>query len=184
MDPGAPLTELTLTATSVADDLSFVALADVARCLDVDPPPDHRIIGGHMMTALVARWGLGADLYRETGDTDLGTPPVVIRQLGLVDRLLGLGYEKVSGCRFARTMEDLPIRVDGATHRRAVVDVLVPAATSRARQNRRVGQSLVTTEVPGLATALLRPPTVMLTPITEIPHLRSSKFPRLLAGVG
>jgi hypothetical protein len=60
---------VTLTATSVADDLGYVALADLAGLLKTDR---YRIIGGHMVTALVARWGLGSELYRETGDTDLG----------------------------------------------------------------------------------------------------------------
>jgi hypothetical protein len=159
MDPGTPLTDLRLSATSVADDLGFVALADLSRALHASPPADYRIIGGHMMTALVARWELGADLYRQTGDADLGVSPRVIQSLGLVDRLLGLGYEQVDGSRFTRQVTDLPVRLagDGTTNPSAVVDVLIPAYTSRARQNRHVGESLVTTEVPGLATALLRP---------------------------
>ncbi len=41
---------------------------------------------------------------------------------------------------------------------RAAIDVLVPAYTSRPRQNVRVGPDLVTTEVPGLRIALARRP--------------------------
>lgn len=102
---------------------------------------------------------LGADLYRQTGDADLGAPPGVLQSLGLVDRLLDLGYEQVGGSRFARRMTDLPVRLAGeqTTGPSAAIDLLIPAHTSRARQNRHVGESLVTTEVPGLATALLRP---------------------------
>lgn len=44
---------------------------------------------------------------------------------------------------------------------RAVIDVLVPTYTSRARPNLRIGDDVVTTEVPGLATALQRPPAAM-----------------------
>ena len=45
-----------------------------------------------MVTALVARWQLGGELYRETGDTDLGVPPVVVREEGLIGGLLERGY--------------------------------------------------------------------------------------------
>lgn len=46
-----------------------------------------------MVTALVARWQLGAEVYRETGDTDLGVPPVVVREEGLIEGLRELGYQ-------------------------------------------------------------------------------------------
>ncbi len=45
--------------------------------------------------------------------------------------------------------------------RQAIIDVLVPAYTGRARQNLKITDDLVTTEVPGLAAALGRPPVVM-----------------------
>lgn len=82
-----------------------------------------------------------------------------LRNAGLMD----LGYEKVAGNRFARTMTDVPVRVAGGrdSPRQAIIDVLVPAHTSRARQNRRINEHLVTTEVPGLATALNRAPVTM-----------------------
>ena len=51
-----PLTRVVLKATSVADDLGYVALADLA---DVLGASTYRIIGGHMVTTLVARWQLG-----------------------------------------------------------------------------------------------------------------------------
>src|SRR6202008_1648668 len=40
----------------------------------------------------------------------------------------------------------------------ALIDVLVPAYTSRARENVQIGEDLFTTEVPGLQLALARPP--------------------------
>jgi hypothetical protein len=48
-----PLTRLTLEATSVADDLSYVALAELSRVL-ADLDASFRIIGGHMVNALAA----------------------------------------------------------------------------------------------------------------------------------
>ena len=74
MAAGTPLTRLTLGAASVADDLGYVALSDLARALG-DIPADFRVIGGHMVTMLAARWQLGHELYRETGDVDLGITP-------------------------------------------------------------------------------------------------------------
>lgn len=153
-----PLSRLVLAATSVADDVGFVALGDLASIVG-DGQANYRVIGGHMVTALVARWGLGAELYRETRDTDLGVPPFVVEDLDIVGRLRHLGYQPVAGNRFARDLDDIPA---GLTNRTADVpaatlDVLIPTYTSRARQNRRVGD-IVTTEVPGLAIALQRPP--------------------------
>ena len=78
MAAGTPLTEITLGAASVADDLGYVALSDLARALG-GLTDDFRVIGGHMVTVLAARWQLGPELYRETGDVDLGIPPVVDR---------------------------------------------------------------------------------------------------------
>lgn len=158
-----PLNHLVLTASSIADDLGYVALADLSRAMRSDGETTYRVIGGHMVTALAARWQLGPQLYRETGDTDLGVPPIVVRDHHLLERLKDLGYEQVEGNRFARTIEDIPVRParDLDAPRRAIIDVLVPAYTSRARQNRRIGDDLVTTEVPGLATALRRAPVTL-----------------------
>lgn len=154
-----PLTRVVLAATSVADDLGYVALGDLA---DVLGASTYRIIGGHMVTALVARWQLGAELYRETGDTDLGVPPVVVREEGVIARLIERGYERVEGNRFARPIDDVPVTVRGAeAPRSAIVDVLVPSYRTRARSNHRVSDDLVTTEVPGLALALKREPVLL-----------------------
>lgn len=153
-----PLSRLVLAATSVADDVGFVALGDLASIVG-DGQANYRVIGGHMVTALVARWGLGAELYRETGDTDLGVPPFVVEDLDIVGRLRGLGYQAIAGNRFARQLDDVPagLATGDSDLPAATVDVLIPTYTSRTRQNRRVGSDLVTTEVPGLAVALNRP---------------------------
>ena len=101
MATDTPLSNLVLLAASVADDLGYVALADLARALG-DDASGYRVIGGHMVTVLAARWMLGADLYRETGDADLGVTPVLARSIHLPGRLKALGYEQVAGNRFAR----------------------------------------------------------------------------------
>lgn len=46
MAASTPLTALTLHASSVADDLGYVALGDLAAALG-DIAADYRVIGGH-----------------------------------------------------------------------------------------------------------------------------------------
>jgi hypothetical protein len=158
-----PLTRITLGAASIADDLGYVALTDLARAIG-GATEDYRVIGGHMVTVLAARRQLGHELYRETGDVDLGIPPIVARNHNLVSRLKELNYLQVSGNRFARGLSDIPagLKAGGGTgDPEALIDVLVPAYTSRARENVQVGEDLFTTEVPGLQLALARPPVTL-----------------------
>jgi hypothetical protein len=164
MAAGRPLNRLALAAGSVADDLGYVALNDLAGALG-DMAADYRVIGGHMVTMLAARWQLGAGLYRETGDVDLGIPPIVARDKGVVSRLKGISYLQVAGNRFARALSDIPVGMTDERDSRnpeALIDVLVPTYTSRTRENVRVGEDLFTTEVPGLQLALARPPVTIL----------------------
>src|ERR1700683_2809027 len=84
MAAGTPLTRLTLGAASVADDLGYVALSDLARALG-DIPADFRVIGGHMVTMLAARWQLGPESYRETGAEDLGFSQIAAREHHALD---------------------------------------------------------------------------------------------------
>lgn len=110
---------------------------------------------------LAARWQLGRELYRETGDVDLGIPPIVARDHHVVSRLKGLNYLQIAGNRFARGLSDIPARMKDENDSRnpeAFIDTLVPAYTSRARENVRVSEDLFTTEVLGLQLALARPP--------------------------
>jgi len=151
-----PLNRISLRATSLADDLGFVALADLARVLKPHDEVSYRVIGGQMVMVLAARWGLGAELYRVTLDADLGTPPVVVRDHTLFERLAEFGYKQVAGDRFARPVDDIPAR-DETDIPTAVIDILLPAYTSRPSQNKQAGD-VVATEALGLAAALQRPP--------------------------
>jgi hypothetical protein len=161
-----PLNHLSLRATSVADDLAFVALTDLAKILDADEEVAYRVIGGQMVMVLAARWQLGASLYRVTLDADLGAPPVVVQDYTIVERLADLGYKQVAGDRFTRTVDDIPAGAETAA-REAVIDVLLPAYTSRAAQNVKAGD-LVATEALGLATALQRPPVIIGLELTRL----------------
>lgn len=87
---------------------------------------------------------------------------MVVREEGVIGRLIARGYEQVEGSRFARPVDDVPVTVRGGVGpRSAVVDVLVPSYRTRPRSNHRVSADLVTTEVPGLALALQREPVVL-----------------------
>jgi hypothetical protein len=81
MDSRKPLSKLALVARSVAEDLGFVALADLSAALEQSGARDYRLIGGHMVTLHAFRWELGGELLRETKDADLGR--------ALVQRALG-----------------------------------------------------------------------------------------------
>ena len=114
-----------------------------------------------MVTVLAARWQLGQELYRETGDVDLGIPPIMARDHDLVSRLKALNYVQIAGNRFARGLSDIPAgmkEMGSSGDPEALIDVLIPAYTSRAHENVQVGEDLFTTEVPGLQLALARPP--------------------------
>jgi hypothetical protein len=112
MAAGQPLSRLALAAASAADDVGYVALADLSQIMGRDVA-DYRVIGGHTVTILAARWRLGPGLYRETGDVELGIPPVTVRDHRLVDRLKARGYDQVEGNRFARTVPDTLVTVVG-----------------------------------------------------------------------
>ncbi len=86
-----PLTSLSLRATSNAQDLSFVASADVARV--TEDLSDVVVIGGQMITLHAYRWGLGGELFRETKDADIGMSEALARNAGIVARL-----EATRGC--------------------------------------------------------------------------------------
>ena len=159
-DPSLRLSRLTLAANSVADDLGFVALADLSRVLIAAGSLDQtRIIGGHMVMLHVQRWGLGRDLYRESQDADLGIAPITVKDGKVITALLEAGYVREAGNRFIRHMTDIPVRLqaDKTPDTNAAIDILTPVYTSRPRQNVRISDELTTTEVPGLAIALGRP---------------------------
>jgi hypothetical protein len=60
MAAGQPLNRLALAAGSAADDVGYVALADLCQIMGKDVA-DYRVIGGHTVTILAARWRLRPD---------------------------------------------------------------------------------------------------------------------------
>ena len=78
----------------------------------------------------------------------------------VVRRLKDIDYLQVAGNRFARGLADIPagmVSERNSPSPQALIDVLIPAYTSRAHENVQVGEDLFTTEVHGLQLALARP---------------------------
>jgi hypothetical protein len=134
------MSELITRSRSRAEDAAHRAAVDVADALDA---ADYRLIGGQMVTLLVAKYEPPDAPQRATADADAGLLFTTVADGSFVTALTARGYIKRRGNRFVRDHD--------------AIDVLVPAVTSRARHNRRVGP-LVVDEVPGLAFAFSRPP--------------------------
>lgn len=135
-----------LASLSAAMDGGFTAIGDVTAAMDSCGAKDeYRLIGGAAVMLHIERLELDLPL-RATSDADFGVPPKVLRRTDLVAAIEALGYRKVAGNRWERTMDD---------RRVAAVDLLIPSYRSRVRHTVAVG-SVLTTEVPGLAEALRR----------------------------
>jgi hypothetical protein len=140
-----------LASLSAAMDGGFIAIADVAAALaDANATTSYRLIGGVTVMLHIQRLRLEIPL-RATGDADVGVPLHVLQTPDLVAAIEARGYAKVAGNRWERTIDQRRI---------AAVDLLIPAYRTRARPNVRVGD-VTTTEVPGLAIALQRPPVII-----------------------
>lgn len=99
-------------STSRADDLSFLALADIARVTaDVE---DARIVGGHMVGMLQAAFPVAGATVRRTIDADAAVSTEVASSGQLHARLEAAGYSATSGNSYEK-----PPGI--------VIDVLVPA---------------------------------------------------------
>jgi hypothetical protein len=143
---------LTLVSTSRAADAGYLALADlaaIAAAMDVE----YRIVGGHMVTLLVATFSSGSRIpVRETLDADFGALPEVIGDPRLVQALHERDYRtRAAANRFVR-------RCDGAYGALdLVIDILAPSYEGALRSSQQHGE-LVVDEIPGLAFAMSRQP--------------------------
>jgi hypothetical protein len=139
------MSALILTSTSRSADAGYRALTDVAAVAR-ELGADYRLVGGHMVSILVALHRVTDVPHRETNDADLGA---AFADQRLIDTLTNLGYRRPGASnRFVRPIED---NLD------AVIDVLAPSYTGKHEPNQHHG-SLVVDEIPGLAYALAKPP--------------------------
>lgn len=134
-----------LPSTSRAQDAGYLALRDVGSAAAALEAP-YRIVGGHMVSLLVAVHQVAGVPARETVDADFGTTFEVVGDPALVTRLTERGYAQTgSANRFERRQDRLTL----------AIDVLAPSYTGRLETNQRHG-GLVVDEIPGLAFALSR----------------------------
>lgn len=146
---------LVLASTSRAADGAYLALldlAEIATSLDVE----YRIVGGHMVTLLVAAHGVSDQVpMRETLDADFGALPQVVADPRLPLALRERQYTSSEAAnRFVRHQHDVDGRLD------LVIDILAPSYQGRLLSSQQHGD-LVVDEIPGLAFALSRPPTTV-----------------------
>ena len=153
--PGREKRRLVLASTSRAADGGYVALADLAS-IAAAMDAKYRIVGGHMVTLLVAAHGVADQVpLRETADADFGALPQVIADPRLPEALHERHYAASGAAnRFVRQQDDEYGRLE------IVIDVLAPSYQGRLLSNQRHGD-LVVDEIPGLALALARPPTTV-----------------------
>lgn len=146
---------LVLASTSRAADGGYLALSDLAE-IAAAMDAAYRIVGGHMVTLLVAAYGVSDQVpLRETADADFGAAPQVISDPRLPEALRGRGYTAAAAAnRFVRRLEDAEGPLDLA------IDILAPSYEGRLLPSQQHGDLFVD-EIPGLAFALSRPPTMV-----------------------
>lgn len=123
--PVAPRS-VSLVSTSRAADAGFFTLADLAE-ITTTLELDHRIVGGHMVTLLVALHGVSHEVpLRETADADFAALPTVIADPRLPAALVERGYtSREAANRFIREVEDSQGLLN------LVVDILAPSYRGR-----------------------------------------------------
>ena len=147
-----PVYPLTLISTSRAADAGYLALADLAD-IAATMNVEYRIVGGHMVTLLVAASNPGNRLpVRETLDADFGALPEVVGDPRLVQALHERDYSTSGAAnRFVRRCTDAYGALD------LVIDILAPSYEGMLRSSQQHGD-LVVDEIPGLAFAMSRRP--------------------------
>lgn len=93
--------ELRVVSMSRASDGSFTAISEIGALL-VDSP--YRLIGGVAVVLHQLRLGLEHPI-RATADADFGVPPYALHDDSLIEAVASLGYRKVAGNRWSRSID-------------------------------------------------------------------------------
>lgn len=136
---------LVLVSTSRAQDAGLLALADVAA-MAADLTVEYRVVGGHMVSLLVAYFGVVGVPERETADADFGASFQVVADPRLPAELIGRGFTAVAGNRFERQVDEMTV----------AIDILAPSYLGRHQPSQQHGE-LYVDEIPGLSYALSQP---------------------------
>lgn len=88
---------LKVISTSVASDLGYRALADLAFC---GAKLKYVVIGGHMVQLLIQAYPTPLAIQRATRDADAGLEQAEVAGQGLQEALLKLGYQPTNTNRY------------------------------------------------------------------------------------
>lgn len=99
-----------LISTTAADDAAFLALRDLAAVLGDEQGTG--IIGGQMVSLLMAGFPSPGFIPRRTNDADGGVPRAFAASGAVHERLLACGYQPSNGNRYTRFSGDAELALD------------------------------------------------------------------------
>jgi hypothetical protein len=138
--------DLKVVVASRAEEAGMLALADIAALAE-HSDINYRVVGGQMVSLLVALSGVEDPELRQTLDADLGVTPKVAGDPSLVIALKTLGYDRPDVAnRFIRKIDD---------EQSVVIDLLMPSYQQKMNPNQRQGD-MILDAIPGLSLALAR----------------------------
>jgi len=140
-----------LAALSRADDLALRALAEI---VEITGDENVRIVGGQMVSLLLAAFPVEGIAARRTRDADAAITTELAGSGVLHDRLIARGWIPGAGNHYVRPVPELSI--SGRAAPDLSVDLLVPSLDGRFRPARHGGRAF--DSAPGLAPALVAEP--------------------------
>ncbi|MDQ2839325.1 MAG: nucleotidyl transferase AbiEii/AbiGii toxin family protein [Actinomycetota bacterium] len=157
--PLVPYASIRVASTSREQDLSYLALHDLAQ-VGTELGHEYRVVGGTMVSLLVEVYAVTGVPPRATADADLAARFEVVSDPALPALLKARGYTQEDGSRFGRGLTTAEAEGYGDTETsgmRPAIDVLMPSYTGHHQPNQPAGE-LVVDAFPGLALALAHSP--------------------------
>lgn len=145
-----------LAATSRADDLALRALAEI---VEITSDENVRIVGGQMVSLLLAAFPVSGIAPRRTRDADTAITTELAGSGVLHDRLIDRGWVATTGNNYVRPVPELGD--SGQSPPELSVDLLVPSLDGQFRPSRHGGRAF--DSAPGLAPALAAEPVEIVT---------------------
>ncbi len=120
-----------LAATSRADELALRALAEI---IEITSDKNVRIVGGQMVSLLLAAFPVSGVAPRRTRDADAAITTELAGSGVLHDRLIARGWTATAGNNYVRPVPELGL--PGQSAPELSVDLLVPSLDGRLRPSR------------------------------------------------
>lgn len=145
-----------LAATSRADELALRSLAEI---VEITSDENVRIVGGQMVSLLLAAFPVPGIAPRRTRDADTAITTELAGSGILHDRLVARGWAATVGNNYVRSVPELG--VPGQSAPELSVDLLVPSLDGRFRPSLHGGRTF--DSAPGLAPAMAAQPVEIAT---------------------